>query len=159
VVTAFKGLDVLAFAIEVEKNGRDFYKAMVERINDQKTKELLFLSLAQEEEKHIVDFESLLDKASGNEPAESYQGEYMDYVKALADNHVFSKDINVTKLANNVNSSEDALDLALRFEKDSILFFTELRRVVFSSGQSIIDELIQQEHDHILTIVNLKNQL
>ena len=157
-VYAIKGLDVLTFAIEVEKNGKKFYEAVAARVQEQKAKEL-FLNLAKEEEKHIGDFEKLLEKVSGQESAETYEGEYLDYVKALVDNHVFRRDIDVARLADNVTGVEDALDLALRFEKDSILFFVELKEVIFAKEKGIIEELIEQEHSHILTLSKWKKQL
>ena len=148
---AFKGMDVLTFAVEIEKNGQSFYAAVANNTGDSGVKKV-FLKLAEQEEKHVADFEKLLDKITNNQPQETYSGEYLDYVKALVDNHVFNTGADIKAMAESVKSKVDALDLALQFEKDSILFFAELKNVVAPHNHRIIEDLINQERDHIRLI-------
>lgn len=154
---AFKGMDVLTFAVEIEKNGQRFYAAVAETTGDSGVKDV-FLRLAREEEKHVADFEQLFDKVSGHQPQETYSGEYLDYVKALVDHHVFNTKADIPGLVATVKNKTDALDLALKFEKDSILFFAELKQVVAQNHQGIIENLIDQERGHIRLLSGLKNQ-
>lgn len=152
---AFKGMDVISFAIEIEKNGKEFYETVAGIIDDPQAKEI-FLKLKEQEEHHIVDFEKLLDNIKGYQPQETYSGEYLDYAKALADNHVFNSNADIKAIAKTVNNKIDAIEIALKFEKDSILFFAELKHVVAPNSHKVIDELIAQEREHIKVLSELK---
>ena len=154
-LSAFKGLEILTFAVEIEKNGQAFYQAVAGQIEDEATKNL-FLDLAKEEAAHIVDFQGLMADVDDYQAKEEYSGEYMDYVKVLVDDHVFSKNIDVAQLAKTAADPLSALTLALRFEKDSILFFSELKRTVFHGHEGVIDELIAKEHGHVRRLAQLR---
>jgi len=156
-IQAFKGMDVLSFAIEIEKNGKNFYESVAKIIEDPEMKEA-FLKLKEQEEQHIVDFEQLLDQITAYQPQETYSGEYLDYVKALVDNHVFNTDADIKAIAETVKNEADAIDLALKFEKDSILFFAELKHVVAPHNHGVIENLIVQERGHIRVLSDFKNQ-
>lgn len=154
---AFKGMDVLSFAIEIEKNGKSFYESVAQIIEVPEMKEV-FLKLKEQEEQHIADFEQLLEKITEYQPQETYAGEYLDYIKALVDNHVFNTKADIKALAETIKNKVDALELALRFEKDSILFFAELKNVVAPYNHEVIEDLIAQERGHIRLLSGLKNQ-
>ncbi|MEL7563983.1 MAG: ferritin family protein [Dehalobacterium sp.] len=153
---AFKGMDVLSFAVEIEKNGKNFYESVAKIIDDTGVKEA-FLKLKEQEEQHVVDFEQLLDQITVYQPQETYSGEYLDYVKALVDNHVFNTNTDIKAIAEAVKNKADALDLALKFEKDSILFFAELKHVVAPRNHGVIENLIAQEREHIRVLAELRN--
>lgn len=154
----FKGLEILTFAVEIEKNGEYFYKTISQLVKDAKAKEI-FQELAAEESKHIGDFEKLMSSVSDYQPSESYDGEYMEYVKALVDEHVFKQNADVKALAQGAKDAKGAVELALKFEKDSIIFFNELRRLVSVHDQKTIDEIVTEEHKHVRTLVELKKEL
>lgn len=157
-LSAFKGMDVITFAVEIEKNGEKFYETMANITEDPEISKI-FHHLKEQEAQHIIDFQQLLDKAGGYQPQETYTGEYLEYVKALVDNHVFNAQADIDALAKGVKDTIGALDLALRFEKDSIIFFAELKNAVSPQDQETIEELINQEREHIRVLSNLKNQL
>ncbi|SMB87398.1 Rubrerythrin [Desulfonispora thiosulfatigenes DSM 11270] len=154
----FKAIEVLNFAVQVEKNGEIFYNTVAELSEDAKVKEI-FTGLAKAEAQHIVDFTALMEGVSNVETPEAYEGEFEEYMKALVDSHVFIKNTDVKALAGKVSSPREAIDLAMSFEKDSILFFSELRRVVTDHNQNTIDDLINQEHAHIRTLARLRAQI
>lgn len=154
---AFKGLDVISFAIEIEKNGKEFYETVAGIIDDPDVKEIFF-KLKEQEENHIVDFEKLLVNINEYQPQETYSGEYLDYAKALADNHVFNLNADIKAIAKTVKNKVDAIEIALKFEKDSILFFAELKHVVAPDSHKVIDELIAQEREHIRVLSELKKK-
>lgn len=152
---AFNGMDVITFAVEIEKNGREFYGAVAGKTQDPGVKDI-FLKLKGQEEQHIKDFEQLLEKTTDHQAQETYDGEYLEYVKALVDNHVFNPGADINELAERVKTKEEAIDLALRFEKDSIIFFAELKNVIALQSKEIIEELINQERGHIRLLSQLK---
>ncbi|MCG8403247.1 MAG: ferritin family protein [Firmicutes bacterium] len=147
-ITNFSGEEIVTLAVEIEKQGRKFYEIAAAKVTDPEVKSI-FEFLAGEESRHINDFESLGAKLSrGFTPNESYIGEYGDYIKALINNHIFNHD-NIEKLLPNISVAREALAVAFRFEKDSIMIFQELYNVVDDSGKEIIAKLIEQEKQHI----------
>ncbi|MFA7467349.1 MAG: ferritin family protein [Desulfotomaculaceae bacterium] len=147
-ITKFNGTEIVRLAVEIEKQGQKFYEIAAAQVDDDEVKKIFEL-LSGEEKQHIVDFESL----GANLPSdfilnESYVGEYGDYLKALVDNHVFNHD-NIEKLLPNISVAREALAVAFRFEKDSILIFQELYNLVDEAGKVVLGKLIEQEKLHI----------
>ncbi len=135
-------------AIEIEKAGKIFYEAMKQKVNDPELKEL-FAFLAGEEEQHVADFEKLGEKLVRDVvPNESYVGEYGDYIKAVIDSHIFNQK-NIDELVKNIVDVREALIIALRFEKDSIMIFQEFYNGADESGKEVIGRLIDEERKHI----------
>lgn len=147
-ITKFSGEEIVRLAVEIEKQGQKFYELAAAKFDDPEIK-AVFNYLAGEESRHITDFASLGEKLPGDfTPNESYIGEYGDYIKALIDNHVFNHN-NIDKFLDNLTVAREALAVAFRFEKDSILIFQELSKVVDAAGKEVIDQLIEQEKQHI----------
>ena len=151
----FRAEEIVDFAVQIERNGEQFYKALAEQTTDAELSSI-FADLAAEEEKHIIDFQSLLENLKNVSLNESYPGEYEDYVEGLAKNHVFTK--GVDEALASVKNPIDGINMALRFEQDSILFFYELKELVFGSNADIVDKLIKEEKKHIHRLLGIKNQ-
>lgn len=154
----FKSAQIVEFAIGIEKNGEAFYQALAQKLTDPATRQAVE-SLAKAESQHIIDFQAVRDRLGDYDIPEQYPGEYEAYVKVLIDENVFGKAPEIEKLVAQVPSDVEALNLAIRFEKESILFFTELMRLVSNTDRQPIWELIRQEQEHILKLVELKNKL
>lgn len=147
-ITKFNGEEIVRLAVEIEKQGQRFYELAAARVEDAEVKKTFEL-LAGEEKQHIVDFEGIGSNLPDDfTPNESYMGEYGDYIKALIDNHVFNNN-NVEKLVPNISVTREALAVAFRFEKDSILIFQELYNLVDDAGKNVLGKLIEQEKQHI----------
>ncbi|MCL5058173.1 MAG: ferritin family protein [Actinobacteria bacterium] len=150
----FTGGEIIDLATEIEKAGKSFYEAAAHKVEVPEVS-ALFKALGNEEDKHIRDFQALKDHLEGSfAPEESYPGEYRDYLKAIIDNHVFNIK-NVEELVRGVVVAREALAVALRFEKDSILIFQEFMKVVDEPGRAIVQKLIDQEKEHIGLLARL----
>lgn len=147
-IVNFSGAEMINIAVEIEKAGKKFYEAMKEKADSPKLKEL-FAFLGGEEEQHIADFEKLAENIDRSvTPNESYVGEYGDYIKAVIDSHIFNQK-NVDELIKNIADPREALAVAFRFEKDSIIIFQEFYNAAGESGREIIGKLIDEERKHI----------
>ncbi|SFG58667.1 Rubrerythrin [Desulfotomaculum arcticum] len=147
-ITKFSGDEIIKLAVEIEKQGQKFYEISAQQVDDPEVRKIFEL-LAGEEDKHITDFAKLGEKLPHDfTPNESYLGEYGNYVKALIDNHVFNH-ANIEKLAAKATVAREALAIAFRFEKDSILIFQELYNMVDAAGKEMLAGLIEQEKQHI----------
>ncbi len=157
-VNIFAGSEIVELGIQIEKNGRDFYNALVEQLKNQKAKET-FKYLAGEEEKHIAVFQNILDSVHKYEPPESYPGEYFAYMNALARDYVFTQKDKGREIAKNVKGDKEAINLGIGFEKDSIIFYVGMKKVVPEYDHKIVDKLITQEQDHLRQMSELKESL
>lgn len=154
----FAGSEIVELGIQIEKNGRDFYNALVEQLKNQKAKET-FKYLAGEEEKHIAVFQNILDSVHKYEPPESYPGEYFAYMNALARDYVFTQKDKGREIAKNVKGDKEAISLGIGFEKDSIIFYVGMKKVVPEYDHKIVDRLITQEQDHLRQMSEIKESL
>ncbi len=157
-VNIFAGSEIVELGIQIEKNGRDFYNAVIEQSKNQKAKET-FKYLAGEEEKHIAVFQNILDSVHKYEPPESYPGEYFAYMNALARDYVFTQKDKGREIAKNVKGDKEAISLGIGFEKDSIIFYVGMKKVVPEYDHKIVDKLITQEQDHLRQMSELKESL
>jgi len=153
----FDSSEIIGFAVKIEENGYAFYHEAARLVNSRKAKEVL-IWLAGEEKKHIAAFHALQKIIGEYQPSgESFSGEYEEYVKALVDENVFTKDKGGEILARMVKTGDDAVSAGLGLEKDSIIFFQEMKKYVPPAQHQQIDELIRQERIHIIKLKGLKN--
>ncbi|MFN3966259.1 MAG: ferritin-like domain-containing protein [Endomicrobiia bacterium] len=151
----FKASELVEFAIQIEKNGEAFYLAVSKKTKSQEIKEA-FIYLAQEEVRHRKIYEGLLKTVENYQPREIYPEEYFQYLRAYADQHIFVKNNEIEEKASKVKSDIEAIDIALGFEKDSILFYIEMRNFVPDNEKPIIDKIIEEEHRHYTKLTEVK---
>ncbi len=154
----FSGTEIVQFGIEIEKNGKDFYDVLVRQSKNSKARGV-FEYLAGEEEKHIATFQKVLDKLEKYQPPESYPGEYFAYMDALADDYVFTQKNKGKEIARRITGDKEAADTGMGFEKDSILFYEGMKKVVPEHDHKVLDELIGQEQKHMRQLCDLKKSL
>ncbi|MDD5688365.1 MAG: ferritin family protein [Elusimicrobia bacterium] len=145
----FKVSEIVEFAIQIEKNGEQFYRESVKKISDEKIKSL-FLTLADEEVKHKKIFEELLKKVEDYKPVEAYNDEYFAYLRAYAGDKVFNKKSVETKKITEV------IQFALNIERDSILYYLEAKNYVQDDDKNILDKIIEEERKHFVRLSQLK---
>ncbi|MGB9594914.1 MAG: ferritin-like domain-containing protein [Candidatus Poribacteria bacterium] len=155
----FTAQEIIEIAIEIEKNGKEFYQIMADSSSTVPLRNL-FNYLSAEEDKHRQKFEEILKSAGGYQISEVYYAtEYMGYMKAIADERVFTKDISYIDLARQLTSPKQAIDIAISFEKDSIIFLHEMRDMFSQSEKGAIEQLLAEERLHIQKLAELKKQL
>ncbi len=153
----FDVTEIYQFAVQIEENGERFYRAMVEKFDDVKVKEL-FAFLADEEIRHEKVFKDMLAKLEDYNPQESYPGEYFDYLHAYADNLVFTLDQIEENIAK-VKTIGEALQFAIGKELDTILYYHEMRNVVPDHQKKLVDDIIDEERKHVVQLTEMKRQL
>lgn len=153
----FAGSEIVELGIQIEKNGRDFYNSLAGKSKKAGAQEI-FKYLAGEEEKHIAAFQKILGSVEKYESAEAYPGEYFAYMNALASGYVFTQKNKGEEVARRVKSDAEAIDLAIGFEKDSIIFYEGMKKAVPEYDQKVIAELIKQEQNHLIQLTDLKDK-
>jgi rubrerythrin len=149
--------EVVQFAVNIEKNGRDFYRSFSEKFDSDSEREV-FNYLAEAEVKHIRIFSEMLKSIETFEPATSYSDEYFGYLKAYADTLIFTKDKLEQEVAK-IKSGKEACDFGIRRELDSILYYQEIKSYVPENERSIIDDVIEEERTHFVKLTRFKKEL
>ena len=154
----FTAGDIVEMGLQIEKNGREYYKEVGKCSSSGKAR-AIFDFLGKEEQRHINYFDKLLEKTEKEEIAESYPGEYHEYMQHLSGLHVFTQEGKGKEAACKIKGDLEALQTAAGFEKDSILFYYEMRNFIAEKDKHIIDGIIKQEQLHLSKIMELVNAM
>lgn len=151
-IYGFNAGEVFKIAIEIEENGRLFYETAGAETGDPELKGI-FAGLAKEEVEHKKRFTALKDEL----PASTTEGTVWDpenemdqYLKTMADMHIFSSSEGVEELLAQVKDAKTALNTAIQFEKDSIVFFAEMQSLAENEeSRNKIGQLVKEEQGHL----------
>jgi rubrerythrin len=154
----FAGKEIVEIGIQIEKNGCDFYNVLLKQSKDLKVQEV-FKFLSAEEEKHIKAFQKILENAAEFEAKGLVSDDYYAYMNALASEYVFTKANTGEAIAKSIQSEKEAIEKAIGFEKDSIIFYEGMKRIVPEHDKKIVDVLITQEEDHLYRLTRIKYQM
>jgi len=157
----FSGKDVIEMAVRIEENGLTFYTEAGNASTSDKVKEL-FQFLGDEEKRHIHCFENIghgyeSDTLPG--ASDPYAEEAALYLGALANSRVFTEPNEGSRLAQGIRDEDDALKVAISMEKDSILFYYELQKVMREKDKTVLTQLIEEEKKHLAKLTELQNIL
>jgi rubrerythrin len=155
---SFYGNELINIAIGIERRGIAFYDVLARSTKSVKAREI-FQYLVGMERDHIRIFQGMLDEADKYEVPEAYAGEYGAYLQALVDSAVFTDDMVTSELATKSESDLAAVELGIGAEKDSILFYYEMREIVPKPARSKIDKIIAEEKLHLRQLTELKKIL
>lgn len=135
--------DVITSAVEIERRGFVFYQQAAHAAATQEDKDF-FTFMANEEKRHEKIFEDMLRRAGGRAlPAGSDEAEYLEYVDILLNSHSMFLPEQQRAL------TRDPLHQAMAFEKDTILFFAAMHRLVDPAEQKLVTECIEEEQRHL----------
>lgn len=143
--------EVLAMAQQIERNGATFYRLAIDVAEEADVKELL-AKLAEWEVGHEKLFSrirrELADKQTASTVDPDSEAEY--YLQFMADEHVFGPGSEPAKTLAGCQGSDDIIDVALAFERDTIIFFVAMKNALPSSDMAPqVERLIREEFGHI----------
>ena len=148
----YSGLEIIEIAIRIEENGYVFYTAASEMIAEPNDNRALFLDLAEKEMIHIAIFQKLASKFESEE-FEFKKEDESDYINHLADTHIFGKIDAGIMLSKTIKTPKEALEIALKFENESVAFYTELLKRTQTSARGLIQQIIEEEQEHAAEIM------
>ncbi|NLO74438.1 MAG: ferritin family protein [candidate division WS1 bacterium] len=144
---AFTAAEMVGIAVQLEQNGQIFYLEAAKRAVDEEAQRLLEW-LAHEEQRHEEVFREMLPPEKEHRPAEEYAGQRSEYVQALLEERLLPSE-KVIEQALSLASDQEILDFALGFEKDTILFYYELRHLMGEAQRPIMEDVLAQEKTHV----------
>ncbi len=133
-------------AVQTERLGYEFYTTLAEKLKKDEGLNKLFTTLAGKELKHEKTFKELLEIIKDEEPVDWEEAE--QYLRAIVESEFFlGKNKSLPSLTR-VKTVEDAVDFALGFEKETLLYFYGIKDAV--KEKEVIEEIINEERSHIL---------
>jgi rubrerythrin len=147
----YSGQEIVEIAVRIEENGNEFYNTAAAVIAGNNDIKGLFLDLAEKEILHISIFQKLADKFD----AESFDfgaQDATDYINHLAESHIFGKPDTGKNLASAIRTPREGLEIAFKFENDSVDFYTELLKYTRSDSKRLVQQIIDEEKEHAAEI-------
>lgn len=155
-----KSFDIKALvkvAVLDERSGKELYRKMSKKARDGAVQEI-FSSLVEQEKRHEKRFQQMLDdlESSGEETSGQYPDEYVDYLELLISEGGGSEA--------HRNLSENPTDLsmielAMSFERDQLSLQRDMGTVLGEKHRDLIDEIIEEEMGHLVTLSRVKKKL
>jgi len=147
--------EIIEMAIRTERLGYQFYTSMAEKFKKDAELVKLFTLLASKETMHEKTFTELQDLVakSGTEAVE--WEEVSNYMRAFVESQFFLGKGKALPSMDHLKSVKDAVQFALGFEKETLLYFMELRKIV--KEKELVDEIINEEKSHIMWLAAFRN--
>ena len=147
--------DIVDLAMQVEKNGEAFYHAVAKETKSAETR-ALFEDLAAQEVKHYATF-SKLAQTIREKPlmTDEEWDSYLKYLNATVMSSFFEGPDKALAAARKVKDEKEALRMAIGFEKETLLFFYDLRDAIHGSQRSIVEKIVTEEKAHIQRLANV----
>lgn len=150
----FSAAEIIDMGIAKEKKRRDFYGYAADKFKEKDMKEL-FSKLRDWEDEHIKGFTDIRKSTDTYEVQESYQGEFAAYMKFVVDDMLYMQ-ISAEWFSKTIKESLVAIQHGIGFEKDAILFFSELLKYMMSPNKEKVEGLINEEKKHLIYLSELK---
>ncbi|MBI5199922.1 MAG: ferritin family protein [Nitrospirae bacterium] len=138
--------EVIEQAILTERLGHQFYREMAKKFSENEGLRKLFETLAVKELRHEKAFYELKEITGGDEP-EGWE-EVSQYLRAIVESEFFLGKGKFLPSLEHVKTVEKAINFAIGFEKETLLYFYAIRDAV--KEKEIVDEIINEEKSHIM---------
>jgi len=155
----FSQEDVIKTALQLEQISKAFYEAAAQKATDPAMAKI-FHFCVNDEIGHIDIFQKIYDEMkSGSSKLKVTKPEDLLYLKSLVESYIAlgaDKAINLVKTA---TTPLEVINYAMDLERDGMLFFLKLYRLVRGKGRSLISKLIKEEETHIFELSQLQYKL
>ena len=148
----FNADEILTMAQEIERSGAAFYRSAARIVRGASS---LLLRIAGEEDKHLKLFQEMQRAArgGGNDVEDDPDNAAAIYLRAYADRRVFAAPGDADAVFHGGESMEQVAAIAVGKEKDSIVFYVGMKKMVpFALGRDQLDAIIADEFRHIAWI-------
>ena len=158
-MSIYKATDIVEMALEIEKSGEIFYRTVAKKAKSADA-QALFEDLAEQEVLHYKTFKKL-SKITWDQtsmPGGQWD-QYLMYLQAVIQSAFFEGRDKALALAEQVTDEKEALRMAMDFEKETLLFFHDLRDMVSKADQNIVKRIIDEEKEHLKRLADILAQV
>jgi rubrerythrin len=160
----FSSVELVRIAVRNEETGFDFYTQAAARARTPELKRL-FDDLAAQEQAHKEKFLGFMRRNQDPAPPDAPEGapsvptDTDRYIAAMTDNRLFDGENKNIVLAATAADEKAAVEFALGFEKDTLLFFYQMLEQVRSADQPMVQIIILEEKNHIRRLAEIRKEL
>jgi len=154
----FEVAELVRIAVEDERTGVALYTALGEASKGKDAK-TIFQKLVGQERYHQMRFEGLLEQMGGLKPRENYDGEYLSYLRTLTSTRAFPQPEDAMKAAGQCKTDAECLDMAGRYERDTLALLVEVAEMVGTKHEAVVMEIVREERAHVVLLAEARRKL
>jgi rubrerythrin len=145
---------LLEMAVAIEKSAADFYNSLARKFSEHKS---LFEQFAKDETYHAKTYTHLLGQKEVEEvDTTGEERQIAQYnIKILEDTGLVNNLRRGAERAREVQDLKEAIDAAVKLEKDTLLFYHNLSMGLRTSLRQEVYKIIRVEHTHLYKVQNL----
>lgn len=151
----FNADEIFQIAIQMERNGGNFYRKAAEKSEYDKAKQIL-LGLATMEDRHeemFTEMRAELGAGAARPVTFDPDDQAALYLEALVDGKVFNYKSDPWEGLTGNESLADILEISIGLEQDAIVFYLGIYEVVPPElGRDKIQDIIREEMGHITAL-------
>jgi rubrerythrin len=139
------------FAVQTEALGNFFYERLADRFKHDDAIREVFSTLAKDEAEHEKLFRTLLETVEKDRLESRRESDHWSYLKVLSRTEFFMGESGLYRDLEKIKTREDALERALRLEKDAMAYYLAMKDVLGKS--EILDKIIAIEKEHVAKLI------
>jgi rubrerythrin len=144
--------DLVSFAISIEEKGEMLY-ALLYSLAKNEIMRSGFDLLRQDEKRHIETFQSLQNSLNLIESKISEP--IFEFTNTLVGDIIYTSQKR-DELLYSVSDIDEAIEYAITIEKDSIMFFENLKNMVNDADKDMLNLVISEEKKHLGELVTMR---
>jgi rubrerythrin len=156
--TEFSDVDIINIAINIERRGISFYDVMAKSADSQSAR-AIFEELVELEREHLEMFQKMLDEFDDSQTVNLPSNDRFCYIKSLIESAIFTDDMITGDMASQADTDIKAIELGINAEKDSLLFYYEIKDILPQRMAQLINRIIAEEKNHLLQLASIKGEL
>lgn len=148
----FNPKDVLEVAMQIQRNGCDFFQEAAVKAGDPDARQVL-LNLATRSEEYLKVLSDMVEKLSAEEKTptafdpDNQEGQLL---KSMADGNVFVRQANPLEKLRGNESFAETIEIAISYQMDSISFYRRIIKFVREpQSQKKLENIIDEEKKQI----------
>jgi rubrerythrin len=153
----FTGDELFRIALELERRGEQFYTALGAQTDNQQVA-MLCQDLADQERQHAQTFEHLRTTTTRRTESRPLSWDELAFAQMLVEERILPDAKQAQQIVQE-HGLPAALQMAIQFEKDSILFFNELLGMVDEADRRAVAHIVEQEKLHAQRLQRLKREM
>ena len=157
-MTVLKMPEFIAMAVRDEETGEAFYAELAKTAPADEMRSA-FAKMAAQEHAHAERFRKMQTELGAYKPTERHEGEYEGYFHSLLEMRAFSSPAAAAEKARTLSNPRQAVEIALRMEKDTLLFYLELLEFLPGEQGRYVHEIIGEEQMHVNQLTALSHKL
>ncbi len=150
--------EIVDIAIGIEEAGIAFYRGCAEKFANSDFADI-FTFLEGQEKEHKEKFAAI--HGQNIEPSGIFSDEYFYYMKSIGGGKIFGGHKNNQQILDSIKDETGAIQHAFNDERESILFYSEMKKMYSPEdpSQQILDSIIEEERQHILTLLDMAEKI